>query len=152
MNEQDFTISGMEFKIGKIDAFKQFHVARRIGPIIGDLIPMMQKAMKTIAAAGSMTEEQKFGEFAELVSPVMLGLAKLSDADANHVLLGLLSAVQIRQVSGNWARISDGQLMMIQNLELPVILQVAGRALAFNMSGFFSSMPQVSQSGTPKGI
>jgi hypothetical protein len=146
MNERDFEIGGRKFKLNKIDTFKQFHIVRRLAPILGDLIPAAQKLKNVDDKKG--TEEEKFEAIAKLAQPLMNGFAKLSDADSNLVLLGLCSAVEMQQMpTGNWARLSNGELMMIQDLPLQVLLQVAGRALQFNMAGFFDLLPQVSPGG-----
>jgi hypothetical protein len=136
MNERDFEVGGRQFKLGKIDAFKQFHIVRRLGPILGDLIPVAQKISG--ANLASMSEEEKFSHLSQLLTPVMNGLSKLSDKDANLVLLGLCSSVEMHQPqSNNWARVSTTEVLMFQDLSLPTLLQVAGRAFMFNLSDFF---------------
>lgn len=146
MSDQDFQAGGREFKLSKIDAFKQFHIVRRLGPILGDIIPVAQK-LKGMQSE-KQTEEEKFESVAQLAKPIMEGLSKLSDQDANTVLLGLLSAVEIKQQpANNWARIVRDGNLMIQDLELPVMLQVAGRAFAYNLAGFFATAPRTSHGG-----
>lgn len=142
--DRDFEIGGKQFKLGKIDAFKQFHIVRRVGPILSDLIPAMKDAGKfsTPEAVAQMTDADKADMFGRLAAPVMTGLAKLSDADADIVLKGLLAAVEVKQSTGNWARVAQGDMVMIQDLELPVMLNIAGRAFMYNLSGFFAALPQ----------
>jgi hypothetical protein len=138
---------GREFKLGKIDPFKQFHIVRRLGPILGDLIPVAQKLQGTLKESGQ-NEEQKLQAVAELAKPVMNGLSKLSDADANTVLLGLLSSVEVKQMpAGNWAKVARDEMLMIQDIDLSTMLQAAGRAFAFNLSSFFAIAPQTSHGG-----
>jgi hypothetical protein len=143
-DDRSFEIGGREFKLNKIDAMKQFHVARRIGPILAELVPAMKGISKV--NSDSMTEEQKLEEFARIATPFMAGISKLSDADSDYVLYRLLSAVEVKQPASNsWARIAvigpDGNAMlMMQDLELPMLLQAAGRALMYNLSGFFASL------------
>ncbi len=147
MTERDFAIGDRQFKLNKLDAFKQFHIVRRLGPILGDIIPLARK-LKGVGDADSMSEEDKFSAFAEMVAPIMNGISKLSDADANLVLLGLCSAVEVRQPQSNsWARVAVGDNLMMGDLELPVLLQVAGRAFVYNLAGFFASAPQASHGG-----
>jgi hypothetical protein len=146
MSERDFKAGGREFKLSKLDAFKQFHIVRRLGPILGDIIPVAQK-LKGIKEEGQ-SEEEKFETIAQLAKPIMEGLSKLSDQDANIVLLGLLSSVEVKQQpANNWARIARDGNLMIQDMELPVMLQVAGRAFAYNLAGFFAIAPQTSHGG-----
>lgn len=138
MSERDFEIGSRNFKLNKIDAFKQFKIIRRLAPILGDLIPVAQKMSK-------LSEDQMKEDQFALFSPIMSGVAKLSDEDSNIVLLGLCSSVEIQQMPlGNWARVSTDSSLMIQDLELPVLLQIAGRAFLYNLSGFFATLPAVS--------
>lgn len=143
MTDRDFDIGGRKFKLCKIDAFKQFHIVRRIGPLLADLLPAM-KDMGNAKAVENMSESQKLDHFAKIAAPIMTGLSKLSDADADLVLFGLLAAVEVQQAAGNWARVSTGSMLMIQDMELPILLQLAGRAFAFNLSGFFGGLPHQS--------
>ena len=140
MSEREFVIGNLEFKLSKMDAFKQFHVVRRMGPILSDLLPNL----KDMAASSKkeLNEEEKLDQIAKFVSPIMNGLSKLSDEDANKVLLGLLSCVEMKQVqTGNWARVASDNNLMFSNLELPILLQAAGKAFMFNLSGFFAALP-----------
>jgi hypothetical protein len=141
MSGQDFEIGTRKFKLLKLDAFKQFHIVRRIGPMLADLLPALGQAKK-IAEGTGLSETDKLSAFAEIAAPLMKGLSKLTDADADLVLMGLLSAAEMQQPAGNWARVASGNMLMIQDLELPQLLQIAGRAFAFNLSGFFSALPQ----------
>lgn len=136
MSDRDFEIGGKKFKLLKIDTFKQFHVVRRIAPILAELLPAMKDGP---AAKG--TDLDKVAAF---VSPIMNGLSKLSDADADFVLINLLSAVEVQQSAGNWAKVAQGGMLMIQDFELPVLLQIAGQSFMFNLSGFFGALPHKS--------
>lgn len=140
MSERDFEVGGRKFKLNKIDAFKQFHIARRLGPVLGELIPVAQKFSK-------LNDDQMKEDQFELLAPVLNGLARLSDEDSNRVLLGLCSAVEMQQSTGNWARVATDAGLMFQDLELSVLLQIAGRAFQYNMASFFALAPQVSHGG-----
>jgi hypothetical protein len=79
---------------------------------------------------------------AKFATPIINGLSALSDADAEFVLRGLLSAVEVKQPAGNWARVANSEMIMMGDLELPVLLHLASRAFMHNLSGFFSALPQ----------
>lgn len=144
MSERDFELGGKHFKLNKIDAFKQFHIVRRITPLLAELLPAMKNISKVNKNAESMSEEERLDQIAEFIGPIMNGLSKLSDEDSNRVLFGLLSSVEMQQSSGGWARVSTDSMLMIQDLELPVLLQIAGRAFMYNLSGFFQGLPRPS--------
>lgn len=140
MSDRDFEIGGRKFKLNKIDAFKQFHIVRRIAPILSEMLPAM-KSQSKLKGFESLGEDEKLDVISKFVSPIMMGLSKLSDADADLVLKGLLEAVEVQQQAGNWARIVSGGMVMVQDFELPQLMQIAGRAFMFNLSGFFSALP-----------
>lgn len=141
-SERDFEVGTRRFKLNKIDAFKQFHIARRLAPILGDLIPIAHKLSK-------LSKEQMEDDQFESIAPIMTGISKLSDEDANKVLLGLCSAAEMYQpVSNSWARVAtESAGIMFHDLELNELLQIAGRAFMYNMSGFFKLLPQTSHGG-----
>lgn len=137
--DNEFEAGGKKFKVGKLDAFKQFHIVRRIGPLIAELVPSMTAISK--AKVDSLSEEQKLAEFSKLAAPLMQGLSKLSDDDSNYVLFKLLSAVEVYQPEfSRWSKVASDNSLMMQDIELPVLLQMAGQALRFNLSGFLTAL------------
>lgn len=131
----DFEVGNKKFKLGKLSAFEQFHVVRRLGPVLAELAPALKELSEM--KQGDLDKDQ----FA-LLAPILKGIGELSDKDSDFVLLRLLSCVEIYQSEfGVWAKIARGDTLMIPDLDLPIMLQVAGRAFAFNMSGFFSGPP-----------
>lgn len=141
--DNSFEIGSKKFKVSKINAMKQFHVVRRMAPILGELAPHL-KTFAKFKDVEKMDEESQFEAIGALLKPVMDGFSKLSDKDSELVLCSLLESIEIQQEQGNWAKVArDGQIMF-DTLELPVLLQAAGRAFIFNLSGFFAVLPQVS--------
>lgn len=143
---RDFEAGGKKFKLNKINAFDQFHIVRRLAPVLGELLPVLGKikGMSAEQLDDPKFLEEHLGDFA----PVLDGFAKLSDQDSNRVLMGLCSAVEMHQPESNsWAFVVRGQNLMFQDLELPTLLQIAGRSFAYNMADFFRSAPQVSHGG-----
>ena len=139
--DNSFEAAGKKFKIGKLDALRQFHIVRRIGPLLAEVMPAIAGVAQT--KTDGMNESQKLEEFAKIAAPIMAGLSKLSDSDADYVLFKLLSVVEVHQPEHSyWAKISTDSALVMQDLELPVLLQCAGRALMFNLSGFFALLPR----------
>ena len=138
-----FTIGSTEYKTGKIHAFKQFHIVRKMAPILKDLMPMASKLAKIQKSGGTM-EDLSEDQMLESMAPIVEGISKLSDKDAEWVLVNLLTCVEVKQEHGNWAKLANENGMMFDNIELPVLLQAAGRAFMFNLSGFFTALPKAS--------
>jgi hypothetical protein len=134
--ERTFELEGRKYQLSKIDAMKQYHIVRKIGPLLADLV----SSMKDVVAlkADGLTESQKLEEIAKVASPIMNGLSKLSDADSEYVLFRLLAAVEVEQPQfRTWAKVAVENGIMMQDLELPTLLQLAGKSLAYNLSSFF---------------
>lgn len=148
MSERDFSIGDRRFKLNKIDAIKQFHIVRRIAPMLGDLMPVAHKLNKLGKIDIENLTEDQVGVFGPAISKALELFSKLSDADSELVLKGLCSGVEVHQpASNNWARLVVSDSFMIQDLELPILLQCAGRAFLFNLGSFFNALPQVSHGG-----
>jgi hypothetical protein len=144
--DTNFSLGGREFRLSKLDPFKQFHVVRRVGPVLGDVIPAVVETLKganvkAIADVESLSEDTKMEVVGKFASPVITGFSKLNDEDSEYVLLTLLSVVEVKQSTG-WAKISNGSIMMINDFEMAQMLSIAGRAFMFNLSGFFAGLPQ----------
>jgi hypothetical protein len=139
----DFEIGGRKFKLSKIDPLKQFHVARRISPILADMLPAMKGLQKASGTFDQLPSDEKLDKIASVVGPFMKGLSQLSDKDAELVLFSLLQAVEVQQLPAkNWARVATDSMIMMQDLDLSVLMQAAGRAFMFNLSSFFQGPPQ----------
>lgn len=139
----EFELGGRKFKVGKLNTFKQFHIVRRLGPILVDLLPALKEIAKTTKAKSNKSEDEIFEEVAVFLTPMITGLSKLSDEDSEFVLHGLLSCVEC-QFSNSWAKVSVNDMLMVQDLELPALLQIAARAFMANISNFFALLPTAS--------
>lgn len=114
----EINMDGHDYRIATLDARKQFHIVRRMLPVISG-----------IAAGGEALDK-----IAECVG-------KLSDEDADYVLFGLLSAVSKKQENGlGWAKVSNGNALMFADMPMPTMLKLAAEAFKANLSGFFPAI------------
>jgi len=138
--EAEFEFKGQKFKLSKIDAFKQFHVIRKLGPILGSILPSFKdfKALESSKKHSALSESDKFDKIAKIAQPFLKGMSELSKEDSEMVLLGLLSAAEVYQPEHKlWARVAKDDVMLMQNLNLPTMFMVAYQAMMFNLSNFF---------------
>lgn len=134
----DFEIGGRKFKIGKLNVFKQFHIVRRIAPILAELLPALQSLPKE-----QKLDSESFETASVILAPMLSGFSKLSDQDSEFVLYGLLSCVEVN-LNGAWSKVATESILMVQDMDLPVLLQIAGRSFMSNLSNFFAILPAVS--------
>lgn len=122
----ELELDGHTYRVGKLDARAQFHIVRRLAPVLGELAPALQGGKGGLDA----------------LPPIATAVAKLSDADADYCIFGLLKVVSRRQPNGlGWGPVSTENLLMYDDIGMTQMLKLAWEALTFNMSGFFAALP-----------
>lgn len=139
----EFEIGGRKFKVGKLNTFKQFHIVRRIAPILADLLPAITELQKQSKNKKIQVNQDNFEDTATILAPVLTGFSKLSDVDSEFVLFGLCSCVEV-QIANSWSKVATDSMLMVQDLDLPALLQIAGRSFVANLAGFFATLPAAS--------
>ena len=131
----EVTIGGQDYTIGKLDARRAFHVARRLAPVMSAMAG--EEGGEPMNALGSMSE----------------ALAKMRDEDADHVINSCLSVCQRKnEVHGTgWSPVaaSNGRLMF-QDIDLPQMMQLVWAVIQENLSSFFSGLPSGLVEGPPQ--
>lgn len=132
----DFSIDGIEYKAVKVDAIKQFHLARRLSPFLEAIVPVIAKVKGGILAADN--PEASFDALLEGYAPFAKMMADMPDEQADYILFGLLACVRRKQAQGlGWANISNGSALMFQDINMVQMLQCAYHALMENLADFF---------------
>lgn len=155
--EDQIELAGGTYKIGTLDAFKQFHVARRLAPALFAL----SEAAASVGEAGNSflndsessdaqddAPKSNSGTVAVLVAfrPVAEAIARMSDDDANYVLKTCLSVV-FRQQGTGWQRIMVKDNLLFQDITMQTMMQLAARVIQGNMGNFFCALQASSQPG-----
>lgn len=111
----EIEIKGKEYKAGRIDARKQFHIVRRLAPVMGGV--------------------SKGGDPIDAIAGA---ISSLSDADADYVVFGLLACVKRKQDNGlGWAPVCRDTSLMFDDIGMADMIQLAVLAFKENMSDFF---------------
>lgn len=121
----EFELEGRTYRANKIDARTQFHIVRRLAPVLGEIAPALQ-------GKGGL----------DALPPLANAVAKLTDSDADYVIFGLLKAVVRKQDQGlGWGPVATGEQLMYDDTTMPLMLKLAWQSFSFNMSGFFAALP-----------
>lgn len=124
-----------------MSARDQFHVLRRLGAMSGAVAECTRRAV----AAGGIEKVLKDPDvdvdvLAEVAAPLLEGLSRMSDADADFVLTTCQACV-LRQVSGGvWAPVVSGGHHMFADMPLDVQLRLVGHVLAEKLGSFFGGL------------
>ncbi len=125
------------YRIGKLDAFAQLHVARKLAPLLTGL--------------------QKVSELSldDALPPILNALSQMPDSDVEYVMVKCLSVVQRALPAGvqGWQPIwnSAAKRTQFEDIDLAVMIQLAGQVITRNLGGFLGALgPAIgSPSGTP---
>jgi len=132
----ELQINGINYRIGKLDAMRQFHLSRRIAPIIPTLIPIFL----TIAKNGSITKD--LGGLSELLVPFTNSLSNLSDESSEYVIATCLSVVQRNTTTNNWANVWSAQAKacMFDDMGLNDIIKLVVEVIKDNLGSFIPGL------------
>ena len=131
----ELEIAGKQYRVAKINAVEQFHIARQLAPVLGEIAPHAGAGEK-----GAL----------DALPAIAKALAAMPRESADSVLFGLLAAVQRKEPQGlGWSAVVSGQAMMYQDIGLPEMMQLAWAALRENLGDFFAAIPSALPGGNP---
>jgi hypothetical protein len=145
------TINDIRYMTGRMNAFDQLHVARRIAPVLTGLGSVMASLMGggnqingTVPGGG---EDVSNVSFYTSLGPLSEAVSKMSDQDVNYVIRKCLSAV--RKYNGErWVPVlsTSGELMFENEMDMSVLLQLTMEVLSENIGPFLRG-PLLQSSG-----
>jgi hypothetical protein len=140
----EFTINGVEYRSGKLTAFTQFHIVRRLTPCLGKLSALASSGVKLqFDAEGKVSDMD--GDISKVLTPLGEALAVLKDEDVEYVLNACLSVTRRKRAGGGaWTLLRVDGTPMFDDLSLPLMLQIAWHVIRENIQDFFSELPQLS--------
>lgn len=155
----EFELGDDTYRIGKLNAFQQFHLSRKVAPIIPTLIPIFLKLKTSAKVSGDAMEgaadksgplSGDLGNLAELLQPFADGIAAMPDEAAEFILSTCLIVVQRKQGTSWFPVWNAGQsTCMFDDLDLGVMLRLSVRVITESLGPFLRGM--LSGQGTPKG-
>lgn len=129
----ELEINEKTYKIGKLTAMQQFHIARRLAPALWAL----GAAANGAESITSLNDSSIFGA----LGPVAEAISKMSDEDVNYVIQSCLGVVS-RQEPKGWARVqaSNGHLMF-EDIDMATMMQITFAVIKENLGNFFPDQP-----------
>lgn len=138
----EFEVSGAKYRAGRLNAFQQFHVVRRLGAIAGAL----GAVVASVKGGASVDADDALS----LVDPVLRIIGQMSDADTDYVLRVCLGVVQRQNTGGAWSQVMTGSQLLFEDIDLPSMMQIVWRVLEPYVAGFISAAPQTSGEAAAK--
>lgn len=129
------TIGTENYATGKLDAFEQFHVTRRVAPIFG-----MLGITATQIAKYSDKQTPEADAFAAMLPVVFEQVASMREEDVDYVLKTCLSKCS-RQQGDRYAPVMTQGKLMFMDIEMPAMIQLVLATMQENLGGFFLMLP-----------
>ena len=140
----ELEIGGNAYRINSMSAMTQFHVMRKLGPVLPGIVPVLAQAAAALPQAdgqedgSAMTTVDGVAAIAMAARPLLDGLAAMADADAEYVINHCLSAVMRRDSGGkSWSAVSRDGVTMFDDIDLMTSMQIVWAVLRENYTGFF---------------
>ena len=123
----EIEVNSHVYLIGKLDVFKQFHVARRLAPVLAALGSSAGDVAKAETADGAMMG---------VLSGVASVVAQMPEDDVNYVLNACLSAAR-RKSDDKWARVMTGTNLMFADMQMDEMMRITIETIKENLGSFF---------------
>ena len=128
----ELEVDGKLYHIGKLNALQQFHVSRRLAPVLAAVGITLQSLAQ--AKAG------KQGDFTAAIGPAADVMAKMTDEEANYILFTCLSVVGRKDGDRRMMVCTRDGLMQYQDMDMPVMLRLVVAVLMENLGNFLPGL------------
>lgn len=164
----DFELGADTFRIGKLNAFQQFHLSRKVAPMIPTLIPVFLKLKEseksTRAYLASLSSDADsasnpvapkplsgdLGALGEMLQPFADSIAGMPDETAEFIISTCLGVVQRKQGT-TWFPVwsTTQNVCMFDDIDLGLMMKLCFRVIVDSLGPFLRGM--LTGQGTPKG-
>jgi hypothetical protein len=141
------------YKIGHLDTFAQFHIARRLAPLLANLGaalkeagPALEDKSKQEESKDQASEDAGLEALSVAVGPIAETLSRMPEADVDYILHKCLAVCQ-REISPNRfapVQLRNGTRLMFEDIDMSVLLGLTINTIQDNLSSFFPTGPQTS--------
>jgi len=124
-----------------MDPITQFHVARKVAPVMGAFKD--SELIRAAISSAPMTDDERVAAAIAMIEPLTQVLAQMKEEDANYVLDKCLSGVvrcKGEVTPGNpWTAIwnRSAQTMMYSDVDMATMMRIVFNVLMESFSGFF---------------
>lgn len=131
----EIEVNGVNFRIGRLDAFTQFHIARRLAPIqLAMGVSAAELAQKATADESTIA--------AAIMGPIADIMSKMPQDDVDYILKSSLAVVSRKQ-GESWARVLVNGGLMFDDIRMKEMVRLTIAVIKENMDGFFGGLPDV---------
>ncbi len=121
------TILGVDYRIGRLNAFAQMYILKRAIPVLG--------ALKGLYDGHDASRPE------DVLEPLCAAIGGLPDESLEYVCNAALDVVDVRQPGGGWAPARSGGRLMFPDMSLLTMLSLTAHVISDNLTDFFRALP-----------
>lgn len=136
-----FTIDGIDYQVHSIDAVKQFHLSRKLAPIMARPIIQLLPLVMRLLSEEELSEEEKKSIPLHLQAAVpdfAEAIAALSEDDANYIIFTCLDYCWRKQDTG-WAKVRKAGALMFADLSMLALIRLVVETIKANLGDVFTT-------------
>jgi hypothetical protein len=128
---QELQINDISYRSGKLTAFQQFHLFRKLMPLFSGL---GETAAQNIANAAAGVGQVRWSG----MGPIAQAISDMSQQDSEFILKTCLSVCTRRNPAGQWGRVTapNGELMF-EDIDMMGMMQLTFAVIQDNLGSFF---------------
>lgn len=114
----DFEVGAYTYRAGRLDTFKQLHLARRVAPLVAVARPIFMR----MGSGGSILDLSM-----DELNPLIEAFSHMSDADTEYVIGTALSVVERKQADGvGYTKVwnTNANALMFQDITMAEIVMI----------------------------
>lgn len=137
MSGAEFTVLDYTYRSGQIDAMTQFHVVRRLAPVLASF-----KDVAAQAGGGAVG--------IEALEPVVVAMGRLPDEDVEYIIGKALAVVSRRKSNdAGWAPIWNvaAKRPQFDDIAMPQMLMITMHVIQAALADFLPGLPFKSDGG-----
>jgi len=138
------TVKDKTYRVGTLSAMQQFHVARRLAPILVglfDLARLKDEGIKPGMDMAELMDAVDLDKVGTILDQLARQIADLDDKAAEYIILTSLTVVERKQGGGEFARVVVDDQFMFEDMDMVVMLTLTASVVKRNLSGFFAALP-----------
>lgn len=135
-------INGIEYTIGRLNAVDQFHVSRKIAPIVPKLMPLIAEVAKgDLEKTIDSIDKREKGDLKDLqpladaLSPLMEVFAQMPEDDVNYIIYKCLSVAK-----RDGAVVCRNNSIMFDDIDMTQVLPLVIATIRINLGNFIQGL------------
>lgn len=134
----ELSLGGHEYRTGRLDAFQQFHIARKIAPVLAAFARAAADSPELLPSPESPASDDI--SLAKVIGPIADALSSMPDKDAESVVAICLSVCTRSAGANQWSRVmspGNSPRLMFEDLTLTEMMGITINTITENMGSFF---------------